>query len=350
MNKLPEHTTQEHEHGQEVRAEPFPAIDPPAGISAGIAAEDQALQEKIKHLLATCGRIRTPKAVYELLRDLLRIAPRIEKAEGPEGETTCLEAMRGQPTFFEPETKDVLRELLQHCPEDRRQILEAATKQARTRAHRATRLGRMEDRFGAAVAGLDGRTKAILRIVSDAEDVDGEINSDFLNTWKELAREWPVKPLRGDPAAAELLAIHDLILLLDEARSGEPQPIEEDPDQEASEEKPSPAAIAAEPGDEGPRLQLEKAAGEFRAVVRWLQARTLSEKVTAMAYGTFINGDISSALQGRGLYDGDLAKDLDGDWEDAITAILEDPQCRESTLPELTTIAAYVMGLEAANY
>jgi hypothetical protein len=33
MNKLPEHTTQEREQGQEVRTKPFPAIDPPAVIA-----------------------------------------------------------------------------------------------------------------------------------------------------------------------------------------------------------------------------------------------------------------------------------------------------------------------------
>ncbi len=99
-----------------------------------------------------------------------------------------------------------------------------------------------------------------------------------------------------------------------------------------------------------PRLQVEKAAGEFRVLVEWLQARSIQEKVTAQVFSTLLNGDIQHAIKGRNLYAGDIGEDLDGDWEEDVTAIMETPEGRASTPPELATIAAYVMGMEAANY
>ncbi len=326
---------------------------------AGIEAEGHALQESVTRLLATCSKIRTPQAVYELVRDLREIVALIEKADSPEGEAACIDAMKARPGFFQPETQDAIRELCRQPAELRGQILSMAVKQARTRARRATRLGQMEERFAAALSGLDARTKAVLRIVNDAEDVDGEINSDFLNVWKALARQWPVKPLRGEPAAAELLAIHDLILLLDEAASGEPQPTEEGQGTEAPEMEAAPSAIAAEISAEElgkpegsahePRLQLEKAEGEFRALVQWLQARTIEERVTAEVFAILLDGDISDSITKRNLYSGNIGADLDGDWMDDLTEIMEEPARRQAASPELLAVASYTMGMVAAN-
>lgn len=102
--------------------------------------------------------------------------------------------------------------------------------------------------------------------------------------------------------------------------------------------------------EQRPHLRMEKAAGEFRPIVRWLQARSIQEKVAAIAFSALINGDISRALQGRELYEGDIGQDLDADWEAAVQQLIETPETAEGVPPELALIAAYVLGLEAANY
>ncbi|MBM4027539.1 MAG: hypothetical protein FJ280_19350 [Planctomycetes bacterium] len=166
--------------------------------------------------------MRTPDAVADFLGDLARPESKIERADDPEGERACLAYLAAMETrrgryFVEHEARDALRELCHYPPERRAALVEAAWLQASETARRATRLGKMEDRFKAAICALKPEYRAILRIVKDMGDVDGNINTDFLNNWRQAVEETPVDVLRSDPALQELLDIYDLGQLIAEA-------------------------------------------------------------------------------------------------------------------------------------
>ena len=99
-----------------------------------------------------------------------------------------------------------------------------------------------------------------------------------------------------------------------------------------------------------PRLHVGKAAGEFEMIVKWLQDRTIDEKLIGLAFSVLIDGDVQASIQRRGLYKGEIGQDLDNDWEDAITAILETEEGRRSVSPEILSIASYLLGISAGSY
>jgi hypothetical protein len=94
-----------------------------------------------------------------------------------------------------------------------------------------------------------------------------------------------------------------------------------------------------------PRLSIDKAHGEFKRLVRWLQNRTDTEKLAAVAFLTCLNGDVEMSIRRRGLYDGEIGQELDRDWDETAAAMIDG----ESPDSELAVIAAYVFGLQAAR-
>jgi hypothetical protein len=99
-----------------------------------------------------------------------------------------------------------------------------------------------------------------------------------------------------------------------------------------------------------PRLQVGKAVGDFRMIVKWLQDRTIDEKLIGLAFSVLIDSGVQTSIQRRGLYKGEIGQDLDRDWDDAITAILETEEGRRSVSPEILSIASYLMGISAGSY
>ena len=96
----------------------------------------------------------------------------------------------------------------------------------------------------------------------------------------------------------------------------------------------------------GPHLTLDKAHGEFKHLVRWLQGRSNSEKLAAVALSTLRDGDTETSIRKLGLYDGEIGGDLDRDWTNDVSAMVFD----ESLDGELAVIAAYVRGLNAGGF
>jgi hypothetical protein len=177
-------------------------------------------EQATKDLIAVLAQHMTPEGVKDYLRNLRDIEALIQTADDRDGEDRCVAAVRRirRERIIEPFVRELIRELCHYPPEDRAPVIEAALHQARVTAKQSTRLGQMESRYRAALAALDPRSKALLRIVRELNEVSGNTtDADFLNVWYCEARDWPVDVLRDDPAFAELLGLFDLAELLNEA-------------------------------------------------------------------------------------------------------------------------------------
>lgn len=94
-------------------------------------------------------------------------------------------------------------------------------------------------------------------------------------------------------------------------------------------------------------LQLSKAHGELRPLVRFLLGCTFREKLAAVAMDILCYGDIEAAL-GDGnlhLYNGEIGNDLTQDWRSDVFRAVEE----ETGTPVERTVAAYLAGLCAAK-
>ncbi len=184
---------------------------------SGATATDRGVTQGARELIGVFGGRYLPEVLDEMIEKLQKAGDKIVDLETPEGEAAAMAAVkpiRESVPFHDIEAKDILDVFRKHAPEDRAAVLSAAAASARALARTASQLGQTEARFAAAIASLDPRTKAILRVVRDVSWVDGNINSRFCDEWREVVRESPVDALRSDPANAELLRIHEMAALL----------------------------------------------------------------------------------------------------------------------------------------
>ena len=174
--------------------------------------------QTLKDLVGVYGRIYVPQAAPELLQDLREILPMIERADTPDGERACVAALlrKPGPKPFEPEIRDAIRELCNYRPELRGQLLDAAVTGAKLKAGDASALATMVEDVRTALANLGPREKALLRIIEELEAAGGEINVDFANLWRPIAREASAEVLRSDPSMGALMKAFDAAVLVNE--------------------------------------------------------------------------------------------------------------------------------------
>lgn len=86
----------------------------------------------------------------------------------------------------------------------------------------------------------------------------------------------------------------------------------------------------------------EKAHGHLVKVVAWMESATFSERAMAVAYDILSNPEVADILRRKGLYDGDIADDLD-----AWRRELEDPDAdrREEVTGDPQGAISYFAGV-----
>jgi len=180
---------------------------------------EEVRQRVIDDLVGVFGQ--GPERATDYLGSFMDITALLERADDPIGEQECVLAIKrrhGSRRLIERIVRVGIRELCHYPPEERSDLVHAAWRRARETVKAGTLWGRMERRYSNALRSLDPRSKALLRIISEINDASEYQNdADFLNAWGRLSGDWPVDPLRGDPAFAELLQIFDAAEVLNEA-------------------------------------------------------------------------------------------------------------------------------------
>ena len=169
-------------------------------------------EQGLKDLVTIYGRIYAPQAVPELLQDLRGILPLIEKADTPDGEQACVEALmqKSGPKPFELSVRRSIRELLHYPPEVRGTLLDAALARVDPVADNCHSLDEMHGAVLAEFQRLEERTRAILVVLEELRYAGNNFTNTPYHDVPDKLGSVNVDILRGEPGLKTTMRAYDI--------------------------------------------------------------------------------------------------------------------------------------------